>query len=149
MAERAIAEVGGNYGHQPNFKKHLDQAKTPSSHIIQMAKSGAKSDKQIRRYKEETNPIDTVTVDVPLLLRIMEYAKEDAKTDMDLHNVAEKMIELSSSGDTLNMDNYKDIVDNMSNESLRTENPCWKGYKPVGTKKKNGKTVPNCVPKNK
>lgn len=33
------------------------------------------------------------------------------------------------------------------NESLRTDNPCWKGYKPVGTKKKGGKTVPNCVPK--
>lgn len=31
-------------------------------------------------------------------------------------------------------------------ESLRTENPCWKGYHPVGTKEKNGKTVPNCVP---
>jgi hypothetical protein len=31
-------------------------------------------------------------------------------------------------------------------ESLRTENPCWKGYKPVGTKKKAGRTVPNCVP---
>ncbi len=27
------------------------------------------------------------------------------------------------------------------------DNPCWKGYHPVGTKKKNGKTVPNCVPK--
>lgn len=26
------------------------------------------------------------------------------------------------------------------------DNPCWDGYKPVGTKKKNGKTVPNCVP---
>jgi len=26
------------------------------------------------------------------------------------------------------------------------DNPCWKGYYPVGTKKKNGKTVPNCVP---
>lgn len=23
--------------------------------------------------------------------------------------------------------------------------PCWKGYKMVGTKKKNGKEVPNCV----
>jgi hypothetical protein len=23
---------------------------------------------------------------------------------------------------------------------------CWKGYKMVGTKKKGGKTVPNCVP---
>jgi len=27
------------------------------------------------------------------------------------------------------------------------DNPCWKGYHPVGTKEKNGKTVPNCVPK--
>ncbi len=26
------------------------------------------------------------------------------------------------------------------------DNPCWKGYKPVGTKKKGGRTVPNCVP---
>jgi len=25
-------------------------------------------------------------------------------------------------------------------------NPCWKGYKQVGMKKKNGKMVPNCVP---
>jgi len=25
--------------------------------------------------------------------------------------------------------------------------PCWKNYKRVGTKKKNGKEVPNCVPK--
>jgi len=34
-------------------------------------------------------------------------------------------------------------------EDLRdpADNPCWTGYKPVGTKKKNGKTVPNCVPK--
>jgi hypothetical protein len=27
--------------------------------------------------------------------------------------------------------------------------PCWKGYEMVGTKKKDGKTVPNCVPKKK
>ncbi len=26
------------------------------------------------------------------------------------------------------------------------DNPCWTGYKPVGTKKLRGKTVPNCVP---
>lgn len=34
-------------------------------------------------------------------------------------------------------------------KSLRNpkDNPCWDGYKPVGTKTKNGKTVPNCVPK--
>ena len=33
-------------------------------------------------------------------------------------------------------------------ENLKTKNPCWKGYHPVGTKEKDGKTVPNCVPKN-
>jgi len=33
-------------------------------------------------------------------------------------------------------------------EGLRDpkDNPCWKGYHPVGTKKKAGRTVPNCVP---
>ena len=29
------------------------------------------------------------------------------------------------------------------------KNPCWKGYKMIGTKKKDGKKVPNCVPKKK
>ena len=28
------------------------------------------------------------------------------------------------------------------------DNPCWKGYEMVGMKMKNGKEVPNCVPKN-
>jgi len=27
------------------------------------------------------------------------------------------------------------------------KDPCWKGYEMVGKKKKNGKEVPNCVPK--
>jgi len=27
------------------------------------------------------------------------------------------------------------------------KNTCWKGYTAVGTKKKNGREVPNCVPK--
>ena len=42
-----------------------------------------------------------------------------------------------------------DILSNLIWEGLKNpkDNPCWKGYHPVGTKKKNGKTVPNCVPK--
>jgi hypothetical protein len=33
-------------------------------------------------------------------------------------------------------------------KELRTEmkDPCWKGYKMIGKKMKNGKPVPNCVP---
>jgi hypothetical protein len=29
---------------------------------------------------------------------------------------------------------------------MKGEDPCWKNYQMVGTKKKNGKEVPNCVP---
>lgn len=31
-------------------------------------------------------------------------------------------------------------------EQLHESTPCWSGYKQLGTKSKNGKTVPNCVP---
>lgn len=31
----------------------------------------------------------------------------------------------------------------------KSEDPCWKDYHQVGIKKKEGKTVPNCVPKDK
>ena len=39
---------------------------------------------------------------------------------------------------------FKEIAEGLRDPK---DNPCWKGYKPVGTKKKNGRTVPNCVPK--
>ena len=31
-------------------------------------------------------------------------------------------------------------------ENLKKHNPCWAGYRPIGTKKKAGREVPNCVP---
>lgn len=66
-----------------------------------------------KSIKEVFNSIDKVTMDVPLFIRALEYAKEDAKTDMDLHNVAEKAIALSTSGKTLTMADYDAIVGDM------------------------------------
>jgi len=63
-----------------------------------------------RKPVEEKDPIDIVKMDVPLLIRMMEYAKEDAETDMDLHSAAENMIALSKENRTLNMDDYNNIV---------------------------------------
>lgn len=37
------------------------------------------------------------------------------------------------------------LAKSQQNEGL--EDACWKGYEAIGTKQKNGKTVPNCVPK--
>jgi hypothetical protein len=59
---------------------------------------------------EQTNPEDKITMDVPLFIRMLEYAREDAKTDMDLHVVTEKAVELGKDGKTLTMSNYNDIV---------------------------------------
>lgn len=39
-----------------------------------------------------------------------------------------------------------DARQSMKTESKKKKKPCWKNYKMVGTKEKNGKTVPNCVP---
>lgn len=40
------------------------------------------------------------------------------------------------------MKSYKDLLKNL----LEQADPCWKGYKQYGTKKKGNKEVPNCVP---
>lgn len=65
---------------------------------------------------EQFNPADKITVDVPLFIRLLEYAREDAKTDMDLHNVAENILALSETGKTLTMAQYDEIVKNETKE---------------------------------
>ena len=62
------------------------------------------------------NPTDKITVDVPLFIRLLEYVREDAKTDVDLHNVAEKAVMLSENGATLTMANYDAIVNSTAEE---------------------------------
>jgi len=39
--------------------------------------------------------------------------------------------------------------EDLSEEKMKGDDPCWKGYEMVGKKMKNGKEVPNCVPKKK
>jgi hypothetical protein len=34
-------------------------------------------------------------------------------------------------------------------KTTTTKDPCWEGYEKIGMKMKNGKLVPNCVPKEK
>jgi hypothetical protein len=67
------------------------------------------------------NPSDKVTVDIPLFIRLLEYAREDAKTDMDLHNVAEKAIAASETGKTLTMSDYDSLVAGNSEDQQMDE----------------------------
>ena len=59
---------------------------------------------------EERNPTDTITMDVPLFIRILEYSKEDAEEDMDLHDVAERAVEMSKEKEVLSMEHYDELI---------------------------------------
>ena len=62
------------------------------------------------------NPADKITVDVPLFIRLLEYAREDAKTDMDLHKITENAVALSENGKTLTMAQYDSIIKDSDGE---------------------------------
>jgi hypothetical protein len=67
------------------------------------------------------NPSDKITVDIPLFIRLLEFAREDAKADLDLHVVTENAIELGKGGNTLTMDNYNDIVKDANKEDKQMD----------------------------
>lgn len=50
-------------------------------------------------------------LNVPLMLRLLEYAREDANTDLDLHFLVENLVKLNTDYSYLAMKNYPDIVE--------------------------------------
>ena len=59
---------------------------------------------------EEENPIDIISMDVPLFIRMLEFAREDASTDMDLHDLAQKAIKMSAKGEPMTMVHYDELT---------------------------------------
>jgi hypothetical protein len=65
--------------------------------------------KNLLEAKEE-DAVDTITMDIPLFLRMLEYAREDAEQDLDLHDVTEKANKLGKERGILQTDDYEEIV---------------------------------------
>jgi len=57
---------------------------------------------------EEVSKTDTLTIDIPMFIRLMEYAREDAKTDMDLHNVTTNLLKIKNK--IISMADYDQVV---------------------------------------
>lgn len=64
--------------------------------------------------------MDIVKIDVPTFLRLLELAREDVKQDADLHDVAEKVIEISQDR-VVTMADYNDIVAFMKDQGKEDE----------------------------
>jgi hypothetical protein len=58
-----------------------------------------------------SNPLDIIKMDVPLFIRMLEFAREDAKNDVELHKVTEQILLLLKTKPSLSIDDYKDIID--------------------------------------
>lgn len=57
----------------------------------------------------QENPPDVIRMDVPLFIRMMEYAKENAKTDQELHQMTERAAAMSHER-SLTMEDYESLV---------------------------------------
>jgi len=53
---------------------------------------------------------DTIALDVPLFLRLLEVAREDIKSDAPLHVLTEKLVELMEEKPELGMSDYDSII---------------------------------------
>lgn len=57
--------------------------------------------------REMIDQPDFIKLDVPLLIRLLEWAREDAESDVDLHIAVEHMVNMNTS---LTMAQYEEIV---------------------------------------
>lgn len=62
-------------------------------------------------YNDVKAYMPCIRVDVPLMIRLLEYAREDASKDADLHSITENMIDMSANGRVLTMGDYENIIE--------------------------------------
>lgn len=58
----------------------------------------------------DENPVDIVSVDMPLFIRLIEWAREDATDDVSLHDLATNARELMSKKSPLTMEDYEVLI---------------------------------------
>lgn len=68
----------------------------------------AQLEAQARSMEEPEDKPDSVSFDIPLLIRILEHAREGIKSDVELHDMVERIVALRTQG-VLNMSDYPAI----------------------------------------
>lgn len=72
--------------------------------------------KSITGIEKTLQQQDVIRLDVPMFLRLLEYAREDAKQDTDLHELAEKLSDLCREGNIAKMRDYDKVVVRQKNK---------------------------------
>jgi hypothetical protein len=75
--------------------------------------------KTFKQFVIEADKKDTIILDIPLMIRVLELAREDIKSDMDLHRVVERLIDIRNKG-VLTMDDY-DFIANIKKLPIKED----------------------------
>jgi hypothetical protein len=92
---------------------------------------------------EKKNTTDSITMNIPLLIRFAELMREDIKTDVALHEVIENIIDIKDKG-VLTMSDYDSIIGNVigteenTNMNVVEEEKMEEGGKVESIKSKKG-----------
>ena len=109
-------EVYADLMHRAGRDPEMDETAQPKSYLKPLNETVAE-DVDVENFsveEPEENPVDVICMDVPLFMRCLEFSREDAQDDADLHHLVEKAVELSKDGKTLTMDNYDELAGGVS-----------------------------------
>ena len=109
-------EVYADLMHRAGRDPELDETSQPKSYLKPLNET-VTEDVDVENFsveEPEENPVDVIRMDVPLFMRCLEFSREDAQDDADLHHLVEKAVELSKDGKTLTMDNYDELAGGVS-----------------------------------
>lgn len=117
LGHPAVVTATKEYNGRDFVSVSYDKGTGKTSAPMILVKSG-----DVKPINEQVeDPIDTITMDVPLFIRVLEYAREDAQTDMDLHDFTEKAISATKQQGILQMDDYDMLVGDLDQISMEEE----------------------------
>jgi hypothetical protein len=96
-------------------KESITTEPSPSQKRLSIIKSSIGKHKEIRTsngkqlHSEAVDKRDTITFDIPLLIRVLEFAREDLKSDINLHKMVERLLSIRGRG-VLTMNEYGRII---------------------------------------
>lgn len=77
---------------------------------------------EARKSQMQTDPQDHVSFDVPTLIRVFELVREGIKSDVELHDLVERLVALRTKG-VLTMDDYPEIAGGNVNGTRKEQEP--------------------------
>jgi hypothetical protein len=111
LLDKALKEMDFEFGqdHEDETPCGGEGGDEEPGRLVDFHRMGAEEEEMMPEEGEGEGGQDSVTMDVPFMIRMFELVRENIKSDEDLHHVADKLLDLSRDGGTLTMDVYDEF----------------------------------------